>query len=160
SCDRETAKRNLGKLLGNSSMFSGQQPEAIYSYTDEYGRVLFQKVRYPGKRFVIRRPDGEKWETNLNGTRKVLYHLDELLVANEVFVCEGEKDADNVRALRLGDRTAGYFVAATTNFDGAGKWRDQYSLYFAGKRVVIFADNDEIGRQHAEKIAQSVSKHA
>jgi hypothetical protein len=51
-------------------------------------------------------------------------------------------------------------VAATTNFDGAGKWRKEYAPYFLGKKVVIFPDNDEPGRKHAEQVAQSVYPHA
>jgi RecA-family ATPase len=33
-------------------------------------------------------------------------------------------------------------------------------VYFAGKRVIILPDNDEIGRDHAEKVARSVAKFA
>src|SRR5439155_5918379 len=61
-------------------------------------------------------------------------------------------------ALRALELEVGYKVAATCNFDGAGKWKDEYSPYFAGKRVVIFPDNDEAGRLHAQTVATSALK--
>jgi hypothetical protein len=60
----------------------------------------------------------------------------------------------------LNNRDAGVYVAATTNFDGAGKWKDEYSAYFAGKRVVILPDNDEPGEKHALRVAASIYPHA
>jgi hypothetical protein len=65
-----------------------------------------------------------------------------------------------VRALGFGNREAGLFVAVTTNFDGAGKWKDDYSAYFAGKRVVILPDNDEAGEKHALRVAESAHRYA
>ena len=60
----------------------------------------------------------------------------------------------------LGNRDAGIFVAATTNFDGAGKWKDDYSAFFAGKKVTILPDNDEPGEKHALRVAASIYPHA
>jgi hypothetical protein len=73
-------------------------------------------------------------------------------------VTEGEKDADNVTSAFPGQPDL--HVAATTNFDGAGKWNDEYNLYFLGKRVVILADNDKIGREHAVNVARAVHPYA
>ena len=36
----------------------GGEPEAAYRYTDEAGKLLFEVVRFPGKKFRQRRPDG------------------------------------------------------------------------------------------------------
>src|SRR5271167_4650157 len=161
-CDDATAKANISKLLGDIKLFHvGQKPEAVYQYRDADGRVVFEKVRYPGKRFLQRRPDGTGgWEYKLGDGRRPLYNLPEVLVANEIVICEGEKDADNVSALSLNNRDAGVFVAATTNFDGAGKWKDEYAIYFAGKRVVIFPDKDEAGQKHAQRVAESIYPNA
>jgi hypothetical protein len=162
NCDESTAKGNISDLLGEGRLFNvGQKPEAIYQYQDAAGRVVFEKLRYPGKRFVQRSPDGKGgWDHKLREGKKPLYHLPEVLVANEIFICEGEKDADNVRALNLTSRDAGIFVAATTNFDGAGKWKDEYSVFFAGKKVTILPDNDEPGKKHALRVAASIYPHA
>ena len=130
---------------------------AVYRYHDSQGKLIFEKLRYEPKRFVQRRPNGKGgYEYKLGDARKPLYRLPELLVSKYIAICEGEKDCDNVLAvLRKGKE-----IAATTNFDGAGKWRDEDSVYFAGKQVVIIADNDEIGRKHAQRVAASIHPYA
>ena len=125
------------------------RPVAVYKYVDAQGQLLFEKLRYEPKRFVQRRPVGNgHYEYKLDGIEKPLYRLPELLIANEIFVCEGEKDCDNVLAAFAERAIGNVRIAATTNFGGAGKWSDEDSKYFAGKRVVILADNDEAGRRH------------
>lgn len=84
----------------------------------------------------------------------VLYNLPELIEAIkngiEVYVVEGEKDADNLGKWGL---------IATCNFDGASistqkpKWRKEYNQYFKGARVVVLNDNDDPGIAHADHIA-------
>src|SRR4051794_38394847 len=121
---------------------------AEYDYTDESGGLLFQAVRYQPKRFKQRRPDGRGgWAWDLEGVRRVLYRLPEVLAAEEVLIVEGEKDADRLRALGL---------VASTNPQGAGKWRPEYVEFLIGKRVVVLPDNDEAGRKHAGKVAASL----
>lgn len=105
--------------------------------------------------------DGKR-SYSLADVRKVLYNLPDVVTANYVAICEGEKDADNVNALHLenyskDDRTR--FIA-TTNFDGAGKWRPEYSPFFIGKHVVVFPDNDEPGKAHAAQVAAAVFPYA
>jgi hypothetical protein len=162
SCTRETASANVAELLGKKQMaMFNQQPEATYEYRDAFGKLLFEKLRYPGKRFVQRKPaaNGRGHEYTLGDIEKPLYRLPEVLVANHVVICEGEKDVETVRNLNLSKREKNWFLAATTNFDGAGKWRDEYSVFLVGKVVVILPDNDDTGRQHAEQVAQSVYRH-
>ena len=163
-CDDQTAWANIAEVCGlEQPRIFGSKPEAIYSYCDEDGIVLFEKLRYPGKRFSQRAKDAAgKWVYNLAGVRKVLYNLPEVITANHIAICEGEKDADNVNALRLEGyaKNGSTRFIATTNFDGAGKWRPEYSPYFFGKHVVIFPDNDQPGRDHAQQVAASVSSYA
>ena len=125
----------------------------IYRYVDADGVLQFEKIRYIPKSFVIRRPDPEHkggHVYNLNGCARPLYRLPELLAAIErddaVGVCEGEKDADNVL------RETG--IVCTCNFDGAGKWRAEYSdVLRKASLVYLFGDNDPPGRAHVRKIA-------
>lgn len=156
-CDRDAAKGTVSEILGEQVFASsGEQPVAVYPYYDAHGKLLFEKLRYEPKRFVQRKPSEKGgYEYKLGDIRKPLYRLPELLVSKYIIVCEGEKDCDNVLAALKGKG-----VATTTNFDGAGKWRDEDSVYFAGKQVVILADNDEIGRTHAQKVAASVYPYA
>ena len=127
--------------------------EATYDYKDEEGRFLFQVVRFRGKQFRQRRPDGSGgWVWGLKDTRRVLYRLPELKDKETVYVVEGEKDAD---------RLWGLGIPATTCPMGAGKWRGEYAgqLKAAGiERVVILPDNDDEGRRHAQQVALSCLK--
>ena len=121
---------------------------ATYDYPDEAGALLYQVVRYEPKGFRQRRPDGKgSWTWHLQGTRRVLYHLPEVLAAKDVLVCEGEKDCETARGMGL---------VATCNPQGAGKWRPEYSDSLQGKRVCIIADADEPGRKHAQDVAASL----
>ncbi len=116
---------------------------ATYDYTDEQRKLLFQVVRYEPKKFRQRQPDGNgSWLWNLDGVRRALYRLPELLAADPsatVFVPEGEKDVDSL--------TERGFVA-TTNPGGAGKWCDEYNE--------VLPDNHNTGREHSEAVANSL----
>jgi hypothetical protein len=121
---------------------------AMYDYHDEHGALLYQVVRFDPKDFRQRKPDDNGgWTWTLNGVRRVLYHLPRLLMAETVYIVEGEKDADRLWSLG---------IPATTNPQGAGKWRAEYSESLRGKRVVILPDNDDAGEQHAQTIAHSL----
>ena len=126
----------------------GRVEVAVYPYTDEHGAPLFEVVRFHPKEFRQRRPSGE-W--GISGVRRVLYRLPRLITAVRagatVYVAEGEKD---VHALER----AG--VVATCNPMGAGKWRGEYSESLRGASVVIVADADEAGREHARAVARSL----
>ena len=125
---------------------------ATYSYTDENDVTLFQCVRYEPKAFSQRRPDGfGGWIPNLQGVRRVLFHLPQLQAADTVLIVEGEKDVLNLE--RLG------FVA-TCNSMGAGKWRPEYSDQLAGKNAVILPDNDESGENHLADVGASLTGKA
>lgn len=111
--------------------------------------------RYPGKKFLQYRPDGQGgWKLGLDELVPVPYRLPELLehlasnTADPLYIVEGEKDADAINE-------QGY--TATCNPMGAGKWREEYSEWFAGARnVIIVADNDEPGRAHAGLVAREL----
>lgn len=124
---------------------------ATYAYRDERGQLLFEVLRYEPKTFRQRRPDGNGgWSWRLDGVRRVLYRLPEILEAvragRTIFVVEGEKDADNL--VKLG-------VDATTNAGGANKaWDQELAAPLRGARVVVIPDADPPGRKHAQQIAQ------
>ncbi len=80
----------------------------------------------------------------------MIYKLPELLAADTsdtVYVVEGEKDADQLAALGL---------VTTTNPQGAGKWREEYTAPLVGRRVVILPDNDKAGSDHVRMAARSL----
>lgn len=128
---------------------------AAYPYTDERHQVLFEAVKYEvtgsarSKTFRMRRPDNRGgWIWNTKNVRLVPYRLPELIDAvaggERVFIAEGEKDCDALAALGL---------TATTNPSGVGKWRAEFTPFFAGADVVILPDADEAGQKHAEEVA-------
>lgn len=146
---------------------------AVYDYTDENGRLLHQTLRFEPKAFAqraacprgggcpgvtkdgkplcYRDDEGRWWHRSLDGVRTVLYRLPEVLAAvqagQRVYIVEGEKDVESLRALGL---------VATTAPMGAGKWRPEYSEALRGAHVVIIPDRDEPGRRHAEQVARSL----
>lgn len=141
---------------GSTPKPRGRKIVATYDYTGEGGELLFQVVRYEPKDFKQRRPDGNGgWIWNVKGVTLSLYHEAEVLqgikAGRTLFIVEGEKDADNLRALGL---------VATTNPMGADKWRDAYSDTLKGAHVAILPDRDEPGRRHAQQVAQSLQGKA
>jgi putative DNA primase/helicase len=128
-----------------------QEPryQALYSYHDPAGNLLFQVVRQSGpkKAFFQRRPhptEPGQWVNNIKGVTPVLYHLPEvtkaILAKLPIYLVEGEKDVETLRARGL---------VATCNAMGAGKWEDQYSEALKDASVILLADNDPTGQAHA-----------
>jgi hypothetical protein len=156
-CHAGCSFKKIQDALGIGSNYNGnintnsRRIVASYDYKDENGNLLYQAVRYEPKKFSQRRPNGNGgFIYNLEGVRRVLYRLPEILKADSskaIFICEGEKDADQL---------AKYNLEATTNSGGAGKWRDEYGLALQDRHIVILPDNDEAGMQHAKQVARSL----
>ena len=131
---------------------------ATYDYCDEAGKTVYQVVRKTPdengkKRFTQRRPDGRGgWIGNLEGVEMLPFMLPKVLAATgTVAIVEGEKDALTLD--RLG-------IVATCNNGGAEKFRPELAKWFASKKVAVFFDNDEPGRKHALRVAQTLKSVA
>lgn len=156
-CETEEVVAALN--LKMTDLFAGDpgvKPECVYDYEDEAGHILFQTVRYPGKQFAARRPDGDgAWIWKLGETRRLPYRLPEVITAaargSRVYAVEGEKDVDTLRELGL---------VATTNPFGAGKWKPEFSPYLTGAEVVVVPDADAVGREHADSVCRSLLPYA
>lgn len=127
---------------------------AVYDYIDENGVQLFQVLRGPGKNFIQRRPDATAksgWKYQLGDTRRVLYRLPRIIQAvaggEIIYITEGEKDVHALEA-------AG--VVATCNPQGAGKWKGEFSEFLRDAIVLIIADRDDPGYEHARMVAASL----
>src|SRR5262249_24651130 len=86
---------------------------------------------------------------------KIPYRLPELVAATAgtiVYICEGEKDADNLGALG--------FVATTASEGSKAKWDPALTPWFEGRRIVILPDADETGRAHGQKVARALQSVA
>jgi hypothetical protein len=146
--------RREGLMASRPHVVAGTEPQIVrtYDYRDESGELLFQVLRYEPKGFRQRRPDGHGghiWD--LRDTRRVLYLLPELVKAvaagETIYIPEGEKDVENLRAIGL---------AATTNPGGIKKWRNEYSEHLRGADVVVLPDNHAEGREHAGQVLASL----
>jgi hypothetical protein len=135
---------------------------ARYPYCDETGEVLYEVVRYePGfngksKSFKQVPASGKTGPGAMDGVRLVPYRLPDVLKAAEngaiVTVPEGEKDVETLAAIG---------VVATTMPGGVGMgWRDDYTQHLKGvAEVIVIADRDDKGHEHAEKVADSLERH-
>jgi len=134
--------------------------QAAYVYRDEHGNPLYRVLRYhvPGeKKKTFRQqawdPKTGTWKGGkgaLGQVRRVLYRLPELVKADRekpVWLCEGEKDVDHLRA---------YGLVATTNVGGAKAWRADYNRFFVGRTVYILKDNDPDGEQRCSQLAEEL----
>lgn len=171
----------------NKSKEENSNIENIYSYVDENGLLLFEKIRFKNKEFRQRRYIDDKtiWglsagiytETYPNSNNyspkerpgakritlqeqpKVLYNLPKLLnaVKNGYPVYIVEGEKDVNTMAKLG-------LVATTAPSGGGKgnkkWLDSYSKYFKGASVVILSDNDEAGQIFAKEIKSKLKNYA
>lgn len=145
---------------------------ATYPYRDEHGALVFAVARCALKGdgcqgFRQWRPDpttrsGKRWSLTVNKGQAdehtigdgLPYRLAEARMAMRgvltpnLWVVEGEKDADRLRGL-------GY--TATCNAGGAGKWTQAHADHFRALRpdVVIVADCDDAGWKHAEHVSRT-----
>jgi len=122
-----------------------EQPEKTYTYRGYDGEALYYMLRYSSpKAFRPRALDGSK---TLDGVQRVPYELPELIGKKDIFITEGEKDAD--RLIALG-------VPATTNAFGAMNWTAELSEILSSigvQRVFIPPDNDVAGKARAKAVA-------
>ena len=139
-----------GETHGEDNRERWPDPVAEYEYRNASGELLHKKVRFPRSHkvpFIWKHREGEEWK-NGRGGHALPYNLPALVEhegASPVYLVEGEKDVETLRAL-------GY--CAITNPDGAGKnkWAAVASVvqpYLTGLDLVILADADEPGRPHA-----------
>ena len=129
--------------LSNSNHSS--QANITYDYRDEDGVLLYQKMRADPKKFWFQTPNGNK---NLSDVRRVLYRLPELIKSTGIiFIVGGEKDVETLMKHKL---------TATTNDNGEGNWRPEFSQYFKNRDVVIPEDNDAKGEKHGGVVSKAL----
>jgi len=134
---------------GNGHRMKAPRIVSTYDYHDERGDLLYQVCRLEPKDFRMRKPEGGDWTWSLNGTRRVVYRLNELAEAERVYHVEGEKDADRLVSLGL---------RATTTPGGASNFRDEYAdqLKATGiAEVIVLPDRDEAGDRYAVDVART-----
>lgn len=140
----------------------------VYIYENADGTVGMRKCRKQrtrpdggyDKTFLMQAPkDGKWWKPSDIGSDAVhlLYHLPEVLRAiregRTVYIAEGEKDVDNLRAL-------GFTATCSATGGGkgslSGKFTDGQAAQLDGADVVLIPDNDEAGEGYVRWIAEKL----
>jgi hypothetical protein len=159
---RDHVRRKLGlpefdpkkKPNGGTRPFSPTIAKYVYRLAD--GSPYLQVHRLADKSgFPQYHWDGEKWISGKPKGPKIPYMLPQLIAAaptTPVYICEGEKDVDNL--VKIG------FVA-TCNSEGAdngngNKWTSDLNQHFKERHVYIIPDNDVLGRKHAQHVARNL----
>jgi putative DNA primase/helicase len=130
---------------------------AIYPYFDADGGLSYVKVRFLDKQNdkTFRQYAPSKnlgWvPRNRAGVAPILYRMNTLASADEIFVVNGEKAADR-GAAELG-------IVTTCTPDGEGKWRGEYTRPLIGKAVRIVIDHDAKGATHGAVVSAAIVKH-
>ena len=134
-------ERRLGECSAKFTYHDGHfDPTIVSCRWDRSGREKdFRPVSRSQEGWIIGAPPKDR----------ALYHLPELSEAQQVFVCEGEKATDAVRALGL---------PATTSQGGCKAAARADWVPLTGKGVVILPDNDTQGEGYAEDVAQLLAK--
>jgi hypothetical protein len=135
------------------SPFEGPLPKkselteiCAYEYHDANGNYAYESVRYEPKTFKQRVRKGTGFTWSMDGVERVPYRLPEVRRSKEVWIVEGEKDADALCSIGL---------VATCNVGGAKKWLESYAEYFIDKDLVLCGDNDKPGQEHMEMVRKS-----
>lgn len=125
-----------------------REPETVFPYRNVRGELRYEVLRLPGKDFRIRRPNGDgTYSWNLDGISRIPYRLEEVFVADEVFLVEREKDCETLRGLD---------IVASTNPGGASGWRSEFAEHFKSKRVIVLPDQDVPGYKWAANALKSL----
>lgn len=150
AASKPTAKRPPTKAPAKSASAGSASLgtlAAIYQYQNAEGAVVFEVCRYEPKTFRQRIDKGYgrfEWKVPAEIRDSTIYHLPEVRAAIRddvpIWIVEGEKDADNLRALGF---------IATCNPGGAGKWRDGHTEQLRGADCIVLADNDTDDNNHA-----------
>ena len=136
----------------NSGNLKKETAEAEYVYASADGRTYLKKTRLRkpdgSKIFFWEHLEGEKWVKGRGGFVPGIYNGDAMASDRQIFVVEGEKDADNLSKMGF---------TAVSLADGAdSRWKDEYTPAFCEKEVYILPDHDEPGRKYARMIAEKI----
>jgi len=98
----------LASIVKQPSSFADETPavieppkvkpeiDVVYPYHDQNGVEVYQALRLKPKSFRQRHGKKGAWIWSMDGVERVLYRLPQVIAAQSVIVCEGEKDVDNL----------------------------------------------------------------
>jgi hypothetical protein len=126
----------------------------LYPYLDTDGALSYVKIRFVDEQnrktflqYAVSAKGG--WVSRKKaGRAPILYRLNTLGAAEEIFIVNGEKAADR-GVTDLG-------IVTTCAPDGEGRWRVSHTKALAGKSVLIVVDCDQKGELHGKIVAEAV----
>ena len=141
---QKTIQRNFTDDLG--------KPTAKWDYFDRENKLIACVYRYDtedGKEFRV-------WDVKNRKAKspdpRPLYNIPGITEAKKIILVEGEKSADALIAYGLTATTAMFGANAPIN-------KTDWSPLI-GKEVIIWPDNDEAGKEYAQKVAAHLLKVA
>jgi hypothetical protein len=120
---------------------------SCYDYCDAHGAIVYRKKR-------IEREDGSKTfaiePKGRGGSQPLLYGVERLadLVDEPVWIVEGEKKVDRLRALGA--------VAVCGDTGASSKWLPMHAEALRGLRVILWPDSDEPGEKYIANAATAI----
>lgn len=129
------------------------KPVCHYEYQDETGFPYMRVTRYEPKTFRQFHWDCDGWANGKPKTGVIPYRLPEIIARpnDDIWLVEGEKDADTLAGLGLLATTAPGGATAFPRDDvGFLKW-------FDGRRVYAIPDNDEAGSKWRERVEHGIA---
>ncbi|MGP0063307.1 MAG: phage/plasmid primase, P4 family [Isosphaeraceae bacterium] len=139
-------------LAGKEGGRVSNQGPWIYNDPDGYELMRVYRIDMPDRKKQFRPvyPHADGWHLGDPAKSGLpLYHLDELAAANIVFILEGEKCVNLIRALGL--------IATTSSHGAESPARTDWSP-LAGKAVVLIPDNDKPGEGYANAVTAILAK--
>lgn len=123
-----------------------------YPYQDECRNILYTKVRtideHGKKSFSYERKENGKIVFNLEGCRRVLYRLPDLIYwikeGKTIYLVEGEKDVHTL---------LNHFLAASTT-PNTLIWEDEFTQILQNADVVILFDYDKTGTKRRDLLCK------
>lgn len=147
--------RQKPKLNSLEELKSKYEIHKVYVYLNLYGIILYKKHRFenpkdknlPKKTFYI------EWLTE--DRKLILYNLPSLRINSEyIYITEGEKCAETVNEA-LPESEENVAVLGYNNFKKEFE-NSNVKEYFKNKKIVIFADNDEVGIKKAKEVVDTL----
>jgi putative DNA primase/helicase len=142
------ACRRIEQRLGCRPKPPNELAEHVWTYTND-----FLICRYPGKKIRPLWFDGTKWFYRAPPEPRPLYRGDALAVkpTATVLIVEGEKTADAAQRLFPS-------MVAITWSGGCKALRKTSFDALAGRKVILWPDNDAPGQQAMEQLSQTLLK--
>lgn len=127
-----------------------------YIYRDVDGNEIFKKVKIKNdngeKKYVFYHMQNGQWLKGKGNHEVIPYNLDRFKDFDELIICEGEKDADNINKLNID-------LLATTVPFGQSSWDDSLTKYFEDKKCLYFLYDvgaEKYVQSHASKIKSAL----